>query len=378
MSAVAPWYALARKHLTAAGFTEIEPLAPGSPMALLHFRHRGARFAMASRGRVFAYGVATLPVGFVPRGGVERLPAMRLRSRTANDRRGLAWGLNGQPVTGDSTFDAGVYVESDAIEADLLAVLGAAPTRSEIVTLLTDPGVSEVTLGELGSLVTMTIGRDDPAKLMARLDALGALAATLPTPSRPPHPWIVTGASREAIAWILLALFAWMFPIFYGEHHAPYRGGFGLAVAGASLVLYLLAMIVQVVRHRGRTRGLFMVMLSAVSLAVLCPSIVASAMLVANDGIPSAQVIRPAQVEDLRCRSNGRRSTCSLKFRTLDDDELHWASDSSSLTHEPGIAGDCGPAEVIEREGGLGFARLEQVRRTARGGVRLTRCASER
>jgi len=71
-----------------------------------------------------------------PRPRLDGQPELLLRRETAKDRKGKRWGLNREVQTADPAFDELVYVQSDAPDEHLQAVLGSAETRRIIKTLL--------------------------------------------------------------------------------------------------------------------------------------------------------------------------------------------------------------------------------------------------
>jgi hypothetical protein len=322
-----------------------------------------------------------------PRARVARFPQILVRSRGAVDRLGLAFGLNGQPAIDDTEFEARVYVESDAAESELAALLGSPATRSAILALLGVQGVSAVLFNERGALAALAVDGRAPAKLVAQLDALVALAATLPLPAEPLPPRLVRNVRAEVFAVVGIVLFAWLPPVYLLERFAPYRGDFGLSVAGWALALLAPFLVVQWRRSRRRPTGLRRMTASLVAGAIGSLSLVASLVVVLNAMLPSERHVRAAQIEDWTCwkSSSGgkmqtRRTDCKLAIRTLDDRELHEVLRTERWTfeHDDAIAGRCGPAELVEREGALGFALLERVRRLPNGPEYFTACASER
>lgn len=74
-----------------------------------------------------------------------RLPRLLLRRERRPDRLGKLLRLNREVQTGDPRFDGTVYVESDATDDEVLAVLAAPRARNAVIALL-DFGVHELTL----------------------------------------------------------------------------------------------------------------------------------------------------------------------------------------------------------------------------------------
>lgn len=64
------------------------------------------------------------------------LPEVRFRRETMSDRDAKETGVSRELQTGDATFDAAVYIESDAADADLLVFLSSPHVRAAIVELL--------------------------------------------------------------------------------------------------------------------------------------------------------------------------------------------------------------------------------------------------
>ncbi len=78
-----------------------------------------------------------------------RLPRLRLRRERPADRLGKSLRLNREVQTGDPRFDGEVYIESDASDQEVLAVLSSPRARDAVVALL-GHGVHQLALNHDG------------------------------------------------------------------------------------------------------------------------------------------------------------------------------------------------------------------------------------
>ncbi len=70
-----------------------------------------------------------------PRPRLDGQPAIVVRWETDEDRKGKRWRINREVQTGDTEFDDRFYIQSDAPEEHIHAVLGSAETRQIVKTL---------------------------------------------------------------------------------------------------------------------------------------------------------------------------------------------------------------------------------------------------
>lgn len=387
MDPLASWFAYEREVLARAGVQEIG--APftgphGSPSC--HFVHRGTPFLVTEvhhgRGRLPIYGV--LDARSAPPAPTElaQLPFARLRRRTKLDGTGVALGLNADTPTGDAAFDERVYLESVAPLADRLTLVRAPEARSAVVQLLADEATHDVRIGELGCLAVLGTKRVGGERLLGQLDALGRLARAMPRADAP----VATHQGRvwaelEVAAVVLLGVMGWLPAILTAETRSPYAGPFGIVVLLLAGGLGAVGMLVQGWRHRGTTHGLRMVTWNLFALAFACPFLVMFGVQELNQALPSPERTRRARVEDHRCSTSKGKTQCWLSVRTLDDDTVHRLSGEAVAgfrsIEDPAVVGNCGPATLVDRAGGLGFPILVSLRRTPNGAEYVTPCASE-
>jgi hypothetical protein len=108
---------------------------------------------------------------------------LTLRLEGTLDRAGKSLQINREIQTGDAGFDERVYIESEAPDALVLAVLASPRTRASVITCL-ELGCTEVKLDDKGDLGTgIELKSEDllaPRYLASVLDALGAAAEAIP------------------------------------------------------------------------------------------------------------------------------------------------------------------------------------------------------
>lgn len=203
-------------------------------------------------------------------------PRVTLRRETELDRFGKGLRLNREVQTGDPRFDDGVYIESDAADADVAAVLGDGRGRRAAMELL-ELGFKQVVLHDRGHTLTATypvpdFSLLDPVRLRPAAEHLRTIARTLPRFSGPlvrPRLWTrstvcVTGSALFTCA----ALFTmpWVKsaypPITYDASATGILVGLGAWVVGLPLLVLLL---------RGRANSLRIFMICAVLLLAGLP-----------------------------------------------------------------------------------------------------------
>lgn len=167
-----------------------------------------------------------------------RLPVV-VRRETSIDRLGKHLRINREVQTGDAAFDAAAYVESDASDADVERVLGAADVRRHAYALL-EQGFSRVVLPTgAGPLVASRdpggIGLEPEAVRAACLDLERAATAIPPPPegARPPRLWLagpLTAVVSAVLAFVGFYLFTWTREAHYPLVHGATTFGLGLGL----------------------------------------------------------------------------------------------------------------------------------------------------
>jgi hypothetical protein len=213
---------------------------------------------------------------------VQGRPHLTVRRESRMDRLGKSLRINREVQTGDALFDDAVYIESDAADADVIAVLGEDRARRAVVALL-DLGFKQIGINDLGD--TLTAGYQtsnfaavDPVRLRPAAEHLRAIARSLPRFSGPvvrPSFWdratfAVTGSIVFAIgALIALLSFKSAYPPITAD-----ASGTGMLVG---LAAWIVALPILVLLLRGRATSFRMLIICAsVLLAGLPMSAVAS------------------------------------------------------------------------------------------------------
>lgn len=102
-------------------------------------------------------------------------PAVTLRSETDVDKRGKEKGINVEIQLGDPEFDPRVYIETDAYDGAVRALLAAPWVRRAAATLLFQCLVASVDFGPRGVAVHVSTGHGDPIRVERVLEILAPL-----------------------------------------------------------------------------------------------------------------------------------------------------------------------------------------------------------
>jgi hypothetical protein len=153
-------------------------------------------------------GACVGAVFVVERPDMAETPRIVLRAEDALDRGGKALGINREPQLGDAGFDAAVYVESEAPDAQVAEVLASAAARAAAQALVTGPA-GEVQVGE--GRVSARLGAEhleSPEPARALLVPLRALASALAVPKDMPTRGELV--RRRRVGHIFGLAFAWL------------------------------------------------------------------------------------------------------------------------------------------------------------------------
>ena len=258
---------------TALARLPLPPLAPmpaeqsggyahlGRLAAALGAPHHGSPELHLDRDRVRVVVSLSVDSGKVRALEVEVLagpyPPVILRTETEADRKAKRRGVSRELQLDDAAFDARVYVDSDASDAVLRAMLESREVRAATVALL-DAGCREILFSAQGITLELAADRDpgapayEPVRLRGIVDAARALAEAprianpevAPTRRRTIGITVFAGAVLVAgIATIALAATRW----------DPCAGWWVPAAGGAGVALWLV--VRRVVRRvlRGRS-----------------------------------------------------------------------------------------------------------------------------
>jgi hypothetical protein len=136
---------------------------------------------------------------------IEGRPWVLLRRETWADRLGKRLRINREVQTGDEAFDAAVYLESDASDADVARVLGAPEVRRGILQLFSR-GCRQVSINDGGSRLSVTHDAGAPldaSAVRAACQDCSIIAAGLPSfqgQARRPPLWVVGPVAMVASA----------------------------------------------------------------------------------------------------------------------------------------------------------------------------------
>lgn len=368
--------------LRSVGGTDFEAPRLVAGHAWVGFRYRGARFFSTAmpwgKGTIPQVGVVAPPPGARRVASMRRWPLVRATRKTGLQRLGERCGVCSPTPTGDAAFDERVMLDGDAPLDERLALVQSPDARQALIALLDDPDVSCVHFGDKGGMVSMAYHATANGRLGALLDRLGWLAVTLPHADEPAGEVALSALGMtEVLLWLLAAMFSWLGPVVVLESITPYAGSYGGRVAGVSAAVIAVGLLVQVVRARRRTWGTRVFVASLVSLLPTTPALVASGVIVLNDRLPSPRRTRRVSIEYYRCEATRNGKVCEARVRVLDGGATLWFDGSKTKeldeTAVPGVTGSCGPGELVDHPGALGYPVLVALRRTPDGN-RFTVC----
>jgi hypothetical protein len=215
-------------------------------------------------------------------------PVVILRRETGTDRFGKRLGLNREVQTGDSLFDAEVYVESDAPDDDVQATLAHAGLREHVRALLASG--ARVELGGDGlSAIYPYSSKFGRAEFDAAAPHLADAAKALPVfdagnvMQRRANVGMLAAALFVPLAIIVSALL--------GEGWGPIHFGPKLIAVATGLVLWALVVVAIGRVVRGRSDSLRRFFTLALLLLVPVPMLTAALLFYCNGALDSSPAI---------------------------------------------------------------------------------------
>lgn len=242
-----------------------------------------------------------------------RIPSpapLTLRPETRLDRAGKSLRINRETQTGDAAFDERVYLESDAPDSAVLAVLVDPALRASVVKLL-ELGAVSVTLDRGGALC---ISRPLRQANLLGVDRLAPLIETLGAAAEAIPPLVAAKPIRTLATKVMIASFvsaALSVPLFFlcDALWETITTDLYAACALVGFLVWMLVVPVLVVVLRGRSDSLRMLVTSALSLLFTLPVGGTDLVLMLNgvfDGSPS--IDHETRVISRRATSGKNRS----------------------------------------------------------------------
>ncbi len=300
------------------------------------------------------------PFRGAPRARVKSPAPLLLRAETRIDRAGKSLRINRETQTGDAAFDAGVYLESEAEDSLVLAVLAEPAMRAGVIACLT-LGATSVTLDEEGDLgIELPLPHNEliePARLTAALDALAATAEAIPRLQRS-HPARGFAGTLTTVAVLTAFLSLPLFAV-CDRLWEPMGSDLYASVGVGGLVLWIVALPVLYFTLRGRSVSLRQLAFCAVSLAIALPLGGTDLVLVLNGLLDtSSPIVHPTRVLHLY-KLSGKSPSYNVIVASwhADTETIKFAIDSSvwSTLSE-------GEEIMVTTTGGfLGWERLVRV-----------------
>ena len=244
-------------------------------------------------------------------GAYPELPVMRLREENDRDRLGKTLGLNRELQTGDSLFDARIYVECDAPRGVGSAVLSSPEVRQGVTGLLA-LGYREVCLRRYGATLVASwrVGvREFSAETIQQtIERLALIGDHLPafrkTPTSTPWPmgkWVVLVAS------VLTGVMYWC-ALIADKNWEPIGSGLDLMTAQLAFLLLLLYSAVVWALLRGHSLALRYLSLSII-VGVLMAAMISRAVLVTYNGSGDTNISTHERVLDHKRKVESDDST---------------------------------------------------------------------
>jgi hypothetical protein len=232
----------------------------------------------------------------VDRPGTRDMPRIVLRREGALDRGGKALGINREIQLGDDSFDAAVYIETEAPDAFVRAVLAAPEARSAALDLVRGPaGGLHLDDGRLViHLGAAQLADPRPDELHATLERLLALQRSLAVPKDIPSRADIV--RRRSVGHIAGLAALWLVAVLVAVFVRPppvLAWGPIFAALGLGVGLWLLVLVVVGLIRRGAADSLRWLLICAVAYLLAVPFAGMKLALLANAALDRG----PEQVE---------------------------------------------------------------------------------
>jgi hypothetical protein len=294
------------------------------------------------------------------RARIESPAPLTLRLETRLDRTGKSLRLNRETQTGDADFDERVYLESEAPDAVVLAVLVDPIMRAGVIKCLT-LGCTSLTLDNEGNLraeLPLTIKGEIAPSLLARvLDTLGATAEAIPPLQGKGHHRSVPGlvpviaVAFAILSWPLFYLVDWLWePIGSDLYVTAALGGLALWVVNLPIFYFIL---------RGRSISLRDLLTTGIALAIGFPLGGADLLLTLNGLLDtSAPMVHQTEVKSLR-RTTGKNASSHVTLTSWRRGEETIEIEIGSSLYSTLSRGQA--LRVTTRRGSLGWERMTEL-----------------
>lgn len=282
---------------------------------------------------------------------------LTLRLEGTLDRAGKSLRLNREIQTGDAAFDERIYVESEAPDALVLAVLASPVTRAGVLACLT-LGCTEIKLdddGTLGADLPLTNETAvTPGHLTSVLDALGETAESIPPLRGEGHHHTRVGSIPVVagvgtlVSWPLFYLVDWIWEPFGSDLYATAAlAGLGLWIVSLPVFFFVL---------RGRSVSLRDFLTTAIALAIGFPLGATDLLLTLNGALDTSPVdIHATRIEGMR-RTTGKNASSYITV-----DNWHPGGGTIQLQIGSNLYSTLAvnePITITTRRGFLGWERI--------------------
>ena len=285
---------------------------------------------------------------------------LTLRLETRVDRAGKSLRINRETQTGDAVFDERIYLESEATDDLVLAVLADPSVRANVISCLT-LGAASLTLDAEGNLgIDFPLPSEDaaaPARLALLLDTLAAAAEAIPPLQGEPRRR--TFAGRLSIVAVLGTLVSW--PLYYLVNWLwePIGNDLYASAALGGLALWIVTLPVLYFVLRGRAVSLRELLTSAIALAIGFPLGGADLLLTLNGALDTSRP-EPHATQVTRLRSSsGKGSSYHVTVVSWHPGEEAIEIKISSALYSTLSRGQ--QLTVTTRQGFLGWERMTSM-----------------
>lgn len=329
----------------------IEILTPAGPLAQPQASHAATKITKAAEMG---------PFRDAPGARIPSPAPLTLRLETRVDRAGKFLRINRETQTGDATFDARIYLESDAADPVVLAALVNPALRTNVVKCL-ELGSTVATLDLEGNL---GVERPVPETKLLQvdhltplLDALGAAAEAIP-PLVAARPVRTFGANLTIACFVGAILTVPVYFLCNWPWEALLTDLYTSSVL-AGLALWIVSLPILAVVLRGRSVSLRDLVTCAGALLLALPLGATDLMLIGNGLFDtSAPVAHETRVTHLRFTS-GKNTSYYVTFGSWHPGEATIElSIGSSLYYKLAVGTSL---SVTTSQGALGWERLRSI-----------------
>lgn len=217
---------------------------------------------------------------------LDTLPKVVFRKEGERDRFGKALGVNREVQSGDERFDSAVYIESDASDEDVSAIVSSPVVREAVLELL-ELGCNLVGLNHKGHSINVewkyVKGKivTEKSSIEHLLDRMDEVARALPPFARATRARSFPRGAGILIANIVVGVI--MIPIvILGQMYPPVDNGLAPMGLAISTLVFISVLFLTWLRVRGRATGLRFLLWNAVTMVIGYPLLIVFGLYIIN------------------------------------------------------------------------------------------------